>query len=73
MALENAEVLSELKERYTTIVEQLNELSNTRVKIQGAIDVLQQIEESNNPSPEGGEVAPTEVVAEEAPAEEASE
>ena len=46
MALENAEVLSELKERYTTIVEQLNELSNTRVKIQGAIDVLQQIEDS---------------------------
>ena len=46
MALENAEVLSELKARYTTIVEQLNELSNTRVKIQGAIDVLQQIEDS---------------------------
>ena len=46
MALENAEVLSELKERYTTIVEQLNELSNTRVKIQGAIAVLQQIEDS---------------------------
>ena len=46
MALENAEVLRELKERYTTIVEQLNELSNTRVKIQGAIDVLQQIEDS---------------------------
>ena len=46
MALENAAVLSELKERYTTIVEQLNELSNTRVKIQGAIDVLQQIEDS---------------------------
>ena len=46
MALENAEVLSELKERYTTIVEQLNELSNTRIKIQGAIDVLQQIEDS---------------------------
>ena len=46
MALENAEVLSELKERYTTIVEQLNELSNTRIKIQGAIEVLQQIEDS---------------------------
>ena len=46
MALENAEVLSELKERYTTIVEQLNELSNTRIKMQGAIDVLQQIEDS---------------------------
>ena len=48
MALENAAVLSELKERYTTIVEQLNELSNTRVKIQGAIDVLQQIEDSKD-------------------------
>ena len=46
MALENAEVLNELKERYTTIVEQLNELSNTRIKIQGAIEVLQQIEDS---------------------------
>ena len=46
MALDNAEVLSELKERYTTIVDQLNELSNTRIKIQGAIDVLQQIEDS---------------------------
>ena len=46
MALENAEVLSELKERYTNIVEQLNELSNTRIKIEGAIDVLQQIEDS---------------------------
>ena len=46
MALENAEVLGELKERYKTIVTQLNELSNTRIKIQGAIDVLQQIEDS---------------------------
>ena len=46
MALENAAVLEELKERYTNIVEQLNELSNTRIKIQGAIDVLQQIEDS---------------------------
>ena len=46
MALENAEVLSELKERYSNIVKQLNELSNTRIKIEGAIDVLQQIEDS---------------------------
>ena len=46
MALENAAILAELKERYTTIVEQLNELSNTRIKIQGAIEVLQQIEDS---------------------------
>ena len=46
MALDNAEVLSELKERYANTVKQLNELSNTRIKIQGAIDVLQQIEDS---------------------------
>ena len=46
MALENASILEELKERYKTITNQLNELSNTRTKIQGAIDVLQQIEDS---------------------------
>ena len=46
MALDNAEVLSELKERYASTVTQLNELSNTRIKIEGAIDVLQQIEDS---------------------------
>ncbi len=46
MALDNAEVLSELKERYKTLTSQLNELSNTRIKIEGAIDVLQQIEDS---------------------------
>ena len=46
MALENAAILEELKERYTSISKQLNELSNTRIKIEGAIDVLQQIEYS---------------------------
>ena len=46
MALENAAILEELKERYKNIVNQLNELSNTRIKIEGAIDVLQQIEDS---------------------------
>ena len=46
MALENAAILEELKERYTNINKQLNELSNTRIKIEGAIDVLQQIEDS---------------------------
>ena len=46
MALENAAILEELKERYKTITNQLNELSNTRIKIEGAIDVLQQIEDS---------------------------
>ena len=46
MALENAVILEELKERYANVVKQLNELSNTRIKIEGAIDVLQQIEDS---------------------------
>ena len=41
-----AQVLKELKERYANVVKQLNELSNTRIKIEGAIDVLQQIEDS---------------------------
>ena len=48
MALENAAILEELKERYTNITKQLNELSNTRIKIEGAIDVLQQIEDSKD-------------------------
>ena len=46
MALENAAILEELKGRYKTLTSQLNELSNTRIKIEGAIDVLQQIEDS---------------------------
>ena len=46
MALETAAVLEELKGRYTNVIKQLNELSNTRTKIEGAIDVLQQIEDS---------------------------
>ena len=46
MALENAAILEELKERYKDLTSQLNELSNTRIKIEGAIDVLQQIEDS---------------------------
>ena len=73
MALENSEVLENLKKQIQEVTQQVNQLTETRIKLLGAIEVLQQIEESNNPSPEGGEVAPTEVVAEEAPAEEASE
>ena len=65
MALENAEVLSELKERYTTIVDQLNELSNTRIKIQGAIDVLQQIEDSKVADAEAQAATKSEVVVDE--------
>ena len=46
MALENVVILEELKDRYKTLTSQLNELNNTRIKIEGAIDVLQQIEDS---------------------------
>ena len=62
MALENAAILSELKERYANIVKQLNELSNTRIKIEGAIDVLQQIEDSKAADAEAQDATKSESV-----------
>ena len=53
MALENAAILSELKDRYTEVSKQINELNNTRIKIEGAIDVLQQIEDSKEQEAQG--------------------
>ena len=64
MALENGEVLQNLTQQLQEVTQQLNTLQETRVKLIGAIEVLQQIEETNNPAP-----AP-EAPAEEAPAEE---
>ena len=72
MALENSEVLENLTKQLPDVTQQVNQLTETRIKLLGAIEVLQQIEESNNPAPEQGEAAPAEVVAEEAPAEEAA-
>ena len=46
MALENAEVLKNLKEQKTQLEENLETLRGTYQKILGAIDVLEQIEES---------------------------
>jgi|TARA_B100000131_G_scaffold30072_1_gene28188 hypothetical protein len=46
MALENAEVLVNLKQQLEEVTKQLNQLTETRVKLLGAIDVLDQIEES---------------------------
>ena len=70
MALENGEVLQNLTTQLQEVTQQLNQLGETRVKLIGAIEVLQQIEETNNPAPEApAEEAPVE----EAPAEEASE
>ena len=72
MALENGEVLQHLTNQLQEVTQQLNTLGETRVKLIGAIEVLQQIEESNNPAP--AEEAPTEVAPiEETPAEEVTE
>ena len=46
MALSNGEVLGNLKSQLKEVSSQLNQLTETRLKLLGAIDVLQQIEES---------------------------
>jgi len=46
MALDNAEVLGNLKSQLKEVSSQLNQLTETRIKLIGAIDVLEQIEES---------------------------
>ena len=74
MALENADVLKNLKEQRETIEKQLSDgnaqieqLKATYLKVVGAIDVLSQIEETNNPTPEGEDSAPDTVVSEDVP------
>ena len=61
MALENAEVLKNLKEQKVQIEQNLETLRGTYQKVLGAIDVLEQIEESKVES----ETAETEVVSDE--------
>ena len=46
MALSNGEVLENLKSQLKEVTGQLNNLNETRVKLLGAIDVLEQIENS---------------------------
>jgi hypothetical protein len=63
MALENNEVLQNLATQLEQVTEQLNTLTNTRIRLLGAIDVLQQIENSkleDDDTPD--EVSETEVV-----------
>ena len=74
MALENAEVLKNLTEQRETLEKQLSEgnaqieqLKATYLKVVGAIDVLSQIEETNNPTAEGEDSAPDTVVSEDVP------
>ena len=59
MALENNDVLENLKEQLTKINADLTTLNNTRYKLLGAIEVLEQIESSKV------EVEPTEEITEE--------
>jgi len=73
MALENGEVLQNLTNQLQEVTQQLNQLQETRVKLIGAIEVLQQIEQENNPAPVAEEAPAEEAPVEEAPAEEASE
>ena len=46
MALENNDVLENLREQLTKINADLTTLTNTRYKLMGAIEVLEQIESS---------------------------
>ena len=56
MALENNEVLENLKEQLKTVSEQYETLATTRMKLLGAIDVLEQIEGSKEQTTETGTV-----------------
>lgn len=55
MTLKNAEVLESLRTQLQEVTVQLNTLTETRMKLIGAVDVLEQIEESNA-VPETGNV-----------------
>ena len=56
MALENSEVLENLKGQLKTVSEQYESLATTRLKLLGAIDVLEQIEGSKEEATETGTV-----------------
>ena len=61
MALENSEVLQNLTLQFEQVTEQIATLTNTRTRLLGAIEVLQQIEQSKT---EETEVSEPEVVEE---------
>lgn len=53
MALENETVLENLKEQLKTVSEEYERLATTRLKLIGAIDVLEQIEGSKEEATTG--------------------
>ena len=52
MTLENVEVLGNLQNQLNQVEDQLSSLSNTRLRLLGAIEVLQQIENSKVETPD---------------------
>ena len=62
MALENAEVLENLRTQLTDVTTQLNTLTETRMKLLGAVDVLEQIERSKAEEDAAPETGTVEVV-----------
>ena len=62
MALENAEVLENLRTQLKDITVQLNTLTETRMKLLGAVDVLEQIEQSKAEEAAAPETGTVEVV-----------
>ena len=56
MTLENSEVLENLREQIVKVNEQYEQLAQTRLKLMGAIDVLEQIEGSKEETTETGTV-----------------
>jgi len=61
MALENSEVLQNLTTQFEQVTEQIATLTNTRIRLLGAIEVLEQIQQSKT---EETEVSETDVVEE---------
>ena len=65
MALKNDEVLENLKNQLEEVTKQLNTLTETRIKLLGAVDVLEQIEDSKKEeSDESNDSVEAEVVEE---------
>ncbi len=64
MALENAEVLKNLQEQLTQVQQQVATGQTTALRLQGAIDVLTQIEDSKEETAEDAPVDGGEVVSE---------
>ena len=56
MALSNEEVLGNLKGQLEEVQKQVDSLTTTRLKLMGAIDVLEQIEGSKEETTETGTV-----------------